>query len=272
MFEILSCIIYNIMNIYIELTEKFNEAKTRAIISSGQAVVLHHIAIMSKDGDWILKEDPESIEYILKVLSKYGAKYRFAAPLDIRWLYNGWSSHFEFFHNKLRIRTDFVTRPPRISEIALQKLWQEQEERDLPFVDAKTLAEIKKTNREKDYAVIGELARLLSNPEDQLLYSRSARDLIEISKKYPDLIKELMPKRPLLGRIKEGVQHLEEALDAERRELIHINESRLKKYINASEKWLNMWPKTQEEIKKLNLLDAHRIIIDRANGVLPFCV
>lgn len=260
------------MNIYVELTRKFNIGKLRAIISSGQAAVLHHIAIMSKDGDWILKEDPETTEHVLAILSEYGARYRFGAPLDIRWLSGGWSSHFEFSYNRLRIRTDFVTRPPRISETALQKLWYEQKEKDLPFVDAKTLAEIKKTNREKDYVIIGELARLLSDPKEQLLYSRSARDLITLADQYPYFVIELIPQRPLLMKIKEDVQRLEETLDAERRELIHVNENRLKKYINASEQWLNIWPKVQEEIKELNLIDAHRIIINRANGVLPFSV
>lgn len=260
------------MNIYVELTRKFNIGKLRAIISSGQAAVLHHIAIMSKDGDWILREDLKTIEHILAILLEYGAQYRFGAPLDIRWLSGGWSSHFEFSYNKLRIRTDFVTRPPRISETALQRLWHEQKEKDLPFVDVKTLAEIKKTNREKDYVIIGELARLLPDPKEQLLYSRSARDLITLADQYPDFVIELTPQRPLLMKIKEGIQRLEEALDAERRELIHLNEDRLKKYINASEQWLKIWPNVQEEIKKLSLIDAHRTIINRANGVLPFSV
>ena len=44
------------VNIYLELTEAFNTGALRAIICSGQAVVLHRLAIMSKDGDWILRE------------------------------------------------------------------------------------------------------------------------------------------------------------------------------------------------------------------------
>jgi hypothetical protein len=48
------------MNIYLELTSAFNEGRKRCIIGSGQAVVLHRLAIMSKDGDWIIKEDEET--------------------------------------------------------------------------------------------------------------------------------------------------------------------------------------------------------------------
>ncbi|MEW6094961.1 MAG: hypothetical protein AB1567_00330 [bacterium] len=110
------------MNIYLQLTKQFNKGKLRAVISSGQAVVLHRLAIMSKDGDWILKEDTETIKHILIVLSQYKAHYRFGAPLDVRWMCGGWSSHFEFYHKGLRIRTDFLTRPPRISQERLRRL------------------------------------------------------------------------------------------------------------------------------------------------------
>jgi hypothetical protein len=38
------------MNIYLELTRRFNDGRVRAILAGGQAVVLHRLAIMSKDG------------------------------------------------------------------------------------------------------------------------------------------------------------------------------------------------------------------------------
>ena len=43
-------------------------------------------------------------------------------------------------------------------------MWRRQEGREVPVIEARELIEIKKTNREKDYAVIGELARLLERP------------------------------------------------------------------------------------------------------------
>lgn len=260
------------MNIYLELTHRFNTGKLRAVISSGQAVVLHRLAIMSKDGDWILREDSETMKHILTVLSEYGAQYRFGAPLDIRWMSGGWSSHFEFRRDRLRIRTDFFTRPPRIPESTLQKLWKDQEGRDLPFVGIKDLSDIKKTNREKDYAVIGELARLMSDPGEQFLYSRSARDLTTLAKEYPDIVSELMRLRPVLGKISEGRARLEQALDAEKRALIHANENRLEAYMEAAEKWLAMWPDVRKEMAGYPLLEAHEIMVTRAEEVLPFRV
>ena len=114
------------------------------------------------------------MQHVLAVLAEYGARYRFGAPLDERWPAGGWSAHFEFRRDQLRVRTDFVTRPPRLESATLDRLWKETDPQR-PVLDPAALAEVKKTNREKDYAVIGELARLMTEPRQQLLYSRSAR-------------------------------------------------------------------------------------------------
>jgi hypothetical protein len=258
------------MNIYAELTRKLNQGGLRAILAGGQAVVLHRLAVMSKDGDWILREDREATSHVLGVLGGYGARYRFGAPLDARWLAGGWSSHLEFQHGEIRVRTDFVSRPPRLDEQALDLLWKKQEGRDLPRADARELAEMKKTNRERDYAVIGELARLMTDPGEQLLYSRSARDLGALALKYPERTRALSAQRPVLKVAERGVNELEVALDAERRQLIRANEERLMKYMTAAERWVKAWPEVAEEMSGKPLADAHRIMSQRAEGVLPF--
>jgi hypothetical protein len=186
----------------------------------------------------------------------------------------GWSAHFEFAADPLRVRTDFVTRPPRISEQALEELWRrtERESPEIPFVDVVTLAELKKTNRERDYAVIGELARRMEDPRDCMLYSRSARDLIALAQNHPVLWEQATSDRPLLRHAREGREELEIALDAERRRLMHANEERLQKYMNAADAWAEAWPETLSAIMGLALLDAHRIIVEKAERLLPFCV
>lgn len=258
------------MNIYLELTEKFNDGRTRAIICSGQAVVLHRLAIMSKDGDWILREDAEALTHILNILAEYDARYRFGAPLDLRWMAGGWSSHFEFRLDGLRVRTDFFTRPPRISQTELESIWKEQEGRNPPYIDVIHLSEMKKTNRERDYAVIGELARRMREPGQQFLYSRSARDLLSLAEVHPDLACELANQRPVLKSISEGLDRLEEALDKERRNLIHANEARLAKYIRASERWSTIWPDLETRMRACSLPEAHELMLAVAEGVLPF--
>jgi hypothetical protein len=258
------------VNIYLELTEKFNAGRLRAIICSGQAVVLHRLAIMSKDGDWILREDAEAMTHILNILAEYGARYRFGAPLDPRWLAGGWSSHFEFPGDKMRVRTDFFTRPPRISPIVLEAIWEEQKDRDPPYIGVVNLADMKKTNRERDYAVIGELARRMNRVQDQFLYSRSARDLISLSEEHPGIPEKLAAKRPILRSIPKGLDRLEEALDKERRNLIHANEARLAVYNRAMKRWSEIWPDLEKRMRACSLPEAHELMVKSCEGIMQF--
>jgi hypothetical protein len=257
------------MSIYVDLTREFNAGRLRAILSGGQAVVLHRLAMMSKDGDWILREDDEALTHVLKVLQARGARYRFGAPLDARWMAGGWSAHFEFNCECLRARADFVTRPPRISASELSGLWREQSGKPIPFAGAKLLAQMKKTNREKDYAVIGELARLLTDVRDQMLVSRSARDLIALGLRHPELAARLADRRPVLKAVGGSREEVEAVLDAERRALMRANEARLGRYMRAAEPWAALWPAVQREIAERPLAEAHRLIVARAEGILP---
>jgi hypothetical protein len=258
------------MSVYTELSEAFNDGGLRAVLSSGQAVVFHQLAIMSKDGDWILLEDKDSLRHVLSVLGRRQARYRFGAPLDLRWMRGGWSSHFEFRTASIRVRTDFVTRPPRLTPTALADLWEAQQGEPFPVIGVRDLCEVKKTNREKDYAVIGELARLLDNPSAEMLYSRSARDLTRLAEQHPDLIGKLSSERPILAKIAEGIEALESAMDAERRRLIHANEDRLGIYVGAAAGWREAWPRVVAETEGLPLEKAHALIVSRAEEILPF--
>jgi len=225
---------------------------------------------MSKDGDWIIRETPEDIEYVLKVLESHNARYRFGAPLDVRWLQGGWSSHFEFLESALRVRTDFISRPPRIRPERLKEIWQEQQSRKFPFVDLIDLIELKKTNREKDYAVIGEIARKIPDTDNRLRYSRSAREIHDLCKKFPELASRIATERPQVIRAAADIDHLETALDAERRQMIHENEKRLLTYMTAASKWAESWKTVEQEISGLPLMDAHKIMVEKAKDLLPF--
>jgi hypothetical protein len=182
----------------------------------------------------------------------------------------GWSSHFEFRSGPLRVRTDFVTRPPRLTSEGLAALWRQQEGQPFPVVGVRDLCELKKTNREKDYAVIGELARRLDDARDQLLFSRSARDLAALAKQRPDLVAELAARRPVLRAIPQGLDAIETAMDAERRRLMHANEARLQVYLDAAAPWREAWPGIEAETEGLPLEAAHERIVQRAEGILPF--
>jgi hypothetical protein len=257
------------MSIYLDLTQQFNAGRTRAIVCSGQAVVLLRLAIASKDGDWILREDQEALDHVLDVLAQRGARYRFGAPLDPRWLRHGWSSHFEFRHAGLRVRTDFFTRPPRVSAAELQRLWREQEGRHPAFTDPAILLRIKQTAREKDWPVVGELARLLPDARAQLLCSRSARDMIELAAAQPQLAEELVTERPVLAAIDSGLDELRIALERERFAAMDADEARLAAFVQAAERMRREWPAVERQTASTPLRAAHTMVVTLAERCLP---
>jgi hypothetical protein len=171
-------------NIYFELTEAFNATKPIVALASGQAVVYYRIAIMSKDGDWIIRKTPDACALVLAELAARGARYRLAAPLDVRWLAGGWSSHFEFVdaHHR-RVRCDFTSRPPRVPQAAIDALFVAagaERPPALRVVDLATLIALKQTQRAKDYAVIGELAAQL-RPESEVEATTDADRIIALA-------------------------------------------------------------------------------------------
>jgi hypothetical protein len=257
------------MSIYLELTRQFNTGRLRTIICSGQAVVLLRLAIASKDGDWILREDQEAIDHVLGVLETRRARYRFGAPLDLRWLRHGWSSHLEFDHAGLRVRTDFFTRPPRVGPEQLAILWREQEGKDPPFTGPRVLLQIKQTAREKDWPVVGELARLLPDPREQLLCSRSAQDLLELARKHAGLVAELTAARPALATIARGLDDLRMALERERFAAMDADAQRIRAFVAATAAFNRAWPGMQTRTAGLPLRAAHAIIVESAQRCLP---
>ena len=110
----------------------------------------------------------------------------------------------------------------------------------------------------------------MKDPREQLLYSRSARDIIYLAGEYPDLVIEAAKQRSLLGNYSKGREKLEELLDVEKRALIHANENRLEIYMKAAERWTTLWPSFEKEISGKPLSEAHQQMIQRAEGVLPF--
>src|SRR5207247_1200672 len=136
------------VSIYLELTRDFNQGRLRAVVASGQAVVLHRLAIMSKDGDWILREEAETTAHVRQVR-----------------------------------------------------------------------------------------ARRMPDPPPQRLYSRVARDLIRPAAEFPEDVRTLAARRPLLALAEGSRDELERALDAERRSLMRANEERLSRFEEAARGW-----------------------------------
>ena len=257
------------MSIYLKLTEKFNAGRVRVVICSGQATVLHRLALMSKDGDWIIRDDQEAFAHVLSVLAEFKAKYRLGAPLDRRWLAAGWSSHFEFFLDGLRVRADFFSRPPRIEAAELARIWQNADKQAIPVVDLVSLAQQKKTMREKDYPIIGALAEQMTDLYQKLMYDRDPKSIIKLRLSHPDIFQKAATIRPLLLVADQGREALENVLDQERRAYMRDDEKRLITYAEAGAPWLAQWSQLSRKIENLDLQAAHNQVVKAAEDLLP---
>jgi hypothetical protein len=250
-------------NVYFDLTQELNAEGPIAALASGQAVVFYRLALMSKDGDWILRETPNACARVLAVLAKYGARYRPGAPLDIRWLAGGWSSHFEFFDPEgRRIRCDFVTRPPRVGTEEVASLFVPPAESTL-VVGIELLIRMKRTQRAKDYPVIGELARLLSG-EREIEMTTDPDRILALAPSYGKGSARSPVKIALAGRPREDVV-VEVARELDRMQ--QEDRARLDKYRKASESYLREFQAA--EISRLDLPEAHERICMLAERWLP---
>lgn len=253
---------------YVDLTRAFNAGRTRVVISSGQAVVLHRITMQSKDGDWLVREDEEACTHILAVLAERGAHYRYGAPLHPRWLAGGWSAHLEFAEGDLRLRTDFVSRPPRLTAERLARLWSTAEGEAAPVVGMADLIALKQTDRERDYVIIGALAERLGDPEIELEHGRDPERLAELVSEQLELPPAVRSTRPWLAPGLDA-DAIAMHLDSERRVAMRRNRGRLDAYGLAAARWREAWPQLAPRLQAVSLAEAHAIMIETAARLLP---
>ncbi len=252
-------------NIYFELTEEFNAKGLDVVLTSGQAVVYYRIAMMSKDGDWVLREDPAACSRILDVLAARKARYRPGAPLDVRWLSGGWSSHFQFEDAQARrVRCDFLSRPPRVDRSLLRRLFSQAGGTEkLLVLDLESLILTKKTQRQKDYSVIAELARLLP-AERELLHTTDPDRILALAHRHGGTMDRLPVKTALKGGNREEVVV---ALAREANGQQELDRHRLEVYEAAGGTYLAEFHR--KGIQDLPLVEAHQEAVALAARLLP---
>lgn len=132
----------------------------RFAITSGMACVHYGLQQTTKDSDWIVP--PDQVDMLRGLFVRHEAspppwtvRYRsiFGAPLESEWIAGGWTSH-------LSVRTegggpdhhvDFFGRPPRVRH------WN-ADPSDPDFADRDTVTRMKKTDRDRDWPIVGGLA------------------------------------------------------------------------------------------------------------------
>lgn len=222
-------------------------------ITSGMACIRYGLQQTTKDSDWIVpaEELPRLrglFEECERRLPPWVVQYRpiFGAPFEAGWLEGGWSSH-------IFIRTvgggpdhhlDFFCRPPRAAA------WrQDPEEPD--FADRDTVTRMKKTDRDKDWPIVGGLAAQTFARGDTaaVLHLRDAATLRGAWSTTPASERpRAIAARPLLASIHDGGEdlRLEFLLRAERLVWEAVNRHRYAVYQHAWKAWYRRWQKAAD--------------------------
>jgi hypothetical protein len=263
-------------NPYFAFTDACNAQRPVVILASGQACVWYHLTLASKDGDWIVREDEAALSRVRDELSKRGARYRLGAPLDVRWLSGGWSSHFESIDAAgIRYRYDFVSRPPRLSPSQLRNVWSQIDSGAPAVVPKRELILLKQTLRLKDYPFIGVLATQLNETEDQLRWTLDPQHMMDLLAAHPELISKLAQIRPAMHQIlrenaPRNLEALGVAIDAEIRNFRRDDEQRVMAYTTAMQSWATRFRAL--DIDHLSLSEAHQACCNAARDILPYHV
>jgi hypothetical protein len=223
-------------------------AGIRFAITSGMACIRYGLQQTTKDSDWIvsaaeLRQLRGLLERCEHRLPPWVVQYRpiFGAPLEPAWLDGGWSTH-------IFIRTvgggpdhhlDFFCRPPRAAA------WRHDSE-EADFADRDTVTRMKKTDRDKDWPIVGGLAAqaFARGEPAALLHLRDASLLRRAwSKASVGEQAKAVSARPLLARITSNADdlRLESLLRAERLVWEAVNRRRYAVYQEAWKTWYRRW-------------------------------
>jgi hypothetical protein len=249
-------------NVYFELTRAFNAAGPTVALASGQAVVYYRVAIMSKDGDWVIQETHEACARVLGILADHGARYRAGAPLDPRWLAGGWSSHLEFLDERdRRVRCDFFSRPPRVARERIERLFREGGD-PLLVIDLESLIRMKQTQRAKDHAVIGELATRLP-PAKELELTTDPDRVLALAPTLGTASSRPAARAALAGDRDAVVVALAREQDAAQQ----ADRRRLDRYAAAAARYLAVFVRLSDAERRLP--EGHDRVVALAEQLLP---
>jgi hypothetical protein len=249
------------------LVHRMRERGVVCAITSGMACVALGLSTQTKDCDVLC--DPGSARKFLKVLcdSRFrGAdcvyRGRTTPPCDSRWLLGGWTSHFEWKAASGKVQLDVFGVPPRGTQS-----WQETIAGD--FVGLASLAEMKQTDRDKDWPFVTGIGVKMIEAGDTRgwLYLYDADLIRRLASRFP-MPEGIVRQRPVLSLFTASRGLFFDALQAERDFWQELNRERLSVYS------ANRRPYARE-LRKLkppgtmDLMSDHELRVTCARDHLP---
>ena len=252
---------------YEDLVAELRDRGVVCAITSGLACVHYGVAETTKDCDLLCH--PDSFGQLLDLLNatqiqgvRCGYRGNISPPLDARWHRGGWTSHFEWVIGSNAVTLDVFGHALRESKPWSRELFG-------LYASPQTVAEMKRTNRDKDWPFINALGvRMIDAGDDQgWLHIFNADTLAELLAEHR-CPPELAERRPALKLAVHHDLRAAGALNVERkfweeldRGRIQILERPLRPYVSAVRK--------ARAGRELSLPDEHQVRIECATRHLP---
>lgn len=252
---------------YAAISTRLRSEGVPCAITGGLACVQFGVADHTEDCDLICSA--AHAETLLKVLraSSYGTtpcQYRKSSPpLDARWLAGGYTAHFHWpTVDSEKPFLDVFGAPPRVSSA-----W-EKETVGL-FAGMHTVAEMKRTNRRKDWdhATALGLEMLKQGDHRGWLHIFDATALRALIKLHSPR-KAQLRQRPVLRLAQKGSPLLDRAIQTEVEFWTHLNELRLRIYQDRHEPYGRALLKAAKA-RQNDLMAQHRLRVQYAEKLLP---
>jgi len=252
---------------YEDLVRTLRDRGVVCAITSGLACVHYGIAETTKDCDLLCHG--ASFETLLELLSEtrienVACAYRgnISPPLDAGWHRGGWTSHFEWQIQPQPVKLDVFGHALRESAPWFEDIIG-------LYAGAQTVAEMKRTNRDKDWPFITALGERMIDVDDERgwLHIFNPDTLAELLQQHA-CPAQIAAQRPALKLAMNHDSRTAGALVVERefwRELdrrrIQILEKHLRPYVSAVRR--------ARVGKVLSLRDEHQVRVDCATRHLP---
>jgi len=219
-------------------------------ITSGMACVHYGLQQNTKDSDWIIPA--EALEKLLEMLIKlegdlppWRISYRqiFGAPLDAEFMQHGWTSHLSIWDNAASVehKVDIFSKPPRVKA-------EEIEVDSEGWATRHVVAQMKRTDRDKDWPIIQGLGRQLWERNNALclLHLTVPEALLDAWRASPSETRSRMAaRRPLLRALDASPApdrlDIERLLALERLVWERVNEQRHGRYTGAWKNFYRQW-------------------------------
>jgi hypothetical protein len=206
--------------------------RVRALLMGGQACVFYGAAEFSRDTDLAIAAEPGNLECLRSALGELQAGHIAVPPFEMDYLQRGHGVHFRCHHPEAAdMRVDIMSTMRGVDPF--EQLWErrvtiEESEGDARYelLSIPDLVKTKKTQREKDWPMIRRLVeadyvsgRSKPNSEQLRFWLREMRTpewLIELGRREPNLLRELLQQRPLLTHALKGeTEALGDSLETE---------------------------------------------------------